>query len=136
MHKAPNVLRYFKTVFKILIFFFFLGILSNCTDSNNSGETFSGGEVSKEKDAILDENECKFKDGIHSAIVEYHNFKTGYSKEYKLEVEVENCEVVKINFPNGGWLDSDHITPEELDGNGSCTVEGEGGKNYKIQIDD
>lgn len=78
---------------------------------------------------------CDFDDGVHSATVNYSNSNTGYSNTYSLDVEVENCEVVRINFPNGGWLDSDHITPAELDGNGQCTIEGEGGKTYEVEID-
>jgi hypothetical protein len=78
---------------------------------------------------------CDFDDGVHAATVNYSNSNTGYSNTYSLDVEVENCEVVRINFPNGGWLDSDHITPAELDGNGQCTIEGEGGKTYEVEID-
>jgi len=83
----------------------------------------------------LDSNDCSFEDGTHSATVDYTNDETGYSQTYTLDVEVENCEVVQINFPNGGWLDSDHITPSEIDEDGSCTIEGEEGKTYVIQID-
>ena len=68
--------------------------------------------------------------------MDYSNARTGHSNTYTLEVEVQNCEVVQINFPNGGWLDSDHITPAEIDDNGQCTIDGEGGKTYEIQLDD
>ncbi|MCB0729367.1 MAG: hypothetical protein KDD00_18030, partial [Ignavibacteriae bacterium] len=78
---------------------------------------------------------CKFEDGTYSATVDYYNPETGYSQTYTLDVEVEDCEVVQIDFPNGGWLDSDHITPAELDEDGNCTVDGEDGKTYEIQID-
>lgn len=78
---------------------------------------------------------CEFEDGTYSATVEYYNPETGYSQTYTLDVEVEDCEVVQINFNNGGWLDSDHITPSQLDEDGTCTVYGEDGKTYEIQID-
>lgn len=78
---------------------------------------------------------CKFEDGTYSATVDYYNPETGYSQTYTLDVEVEGCEVVQIDFPKGGWLDSDHITPTELDEDGTCTIDGEDGKTYEIQID-
>ena len=81
-------------------------------------------------------SDCKYEDGTHSATVDYYNPQTGYTSTYTLDVEVSDCEVVQIEFPNGGWLDSDHITPEELDEDGSCTIDGENGKTYEIQIDD
>lgn len=78
----------------------------------------------------------KVDDGTYSATVDYYNPETGYSKTYTLDVEVEDNAVVQINFPNGGWLDDDHITPEELDYDGNCTVEGEDGKTYDIHIEE
>ena len=81
-------------------------------------------------------NRCKYMDGTHSATINYYNPETGFSNTYTLDVEVEDCQVIQINFPNGGWLDSDHINSEELDENGTCTIEGDEGRTYGIQIDD
>jgi len=64
------------------------------------------------------------------------SFGPGYRQSYTLDVEVEDGEVKQINFPNGGWLDSDHISPEEIDENGNCYIEGENGKTYEIEIED
>ncbi len=89
----------------------------------------------EENDEYSSSSGCKFEDGTYSATVDYYNPETGYSQTYTLDVEVEDCEVVQIDFPNGGWLDSDHITPAELDEDGTCTVYGEDGKTYEIQID-
>jgi len=92
-------------------------------------------ENNDETDDYISSSDCKFEDGTYSATVDYYNPETGYSQTYTLDVEVEGCEVVQIDFPNGGWLDSDHITPAELDEDGNCTVDGEDGKTYEIQID-
>ena len=92
-------------------------------------------ENNDETDDYSSSSDCKFDDGTYSATVDYYNPETGYSQTYTLDVEVEGCEVVQIDFPNGGWLDSDHITPAELDEDGNCTVDGEDGKTYEIQID-
>lgn len=99
--------------------------------SNYSDEDESNGEDSEYSSSFS----CKFEDGTYSATVDYYNPETGYSQTYTLDVEVEDCEVIQIDFPNGGWLDNDHITPAELDEDGNCTVDGEDGKTYEIQID-
>lgn len=52
----------------------------------------------------------------------YYNPNTSARSTYNLEVELENNEVVKVYFANGGWLDSDHMSPEELDSKGHCTI--------------
>ena len=79
--------------------------------------------------------DCKFEDGTYSATVDYNNPETGYSATYTLDVEVQDCQVVQINFPNDGYLDEDHISYADIDENGNATVDGEDGKTYEIQID-
>ena len=79
---------------------------------------------------------CKFEDGTYSATVNYSNPETGYSATYTLNVEVQDCQIVQINFPNDGYLDEDHISATDLDEDGSATIDGEDGKTYEIQIDD
>jgi major membrane immunogen (membrane-anchored lipoprotein) len=79
---------------------------------------------------------CKYEDGTYSATVDYYNPETGYSATYSLDVEIEDCQIVQINFPKGGWLDEDHIDSAEINEDGSATVYGEDGKTYEIQIDD
>jgi uncharacterized membrane protein len=103
-------------------------------ESNSSN--YSDDDENNEDDSeYSSSSDCKFENGTYSATVDYYNPETGYSQTYTLDVEVEDCEVVQIDFPNGGWLDSDHITPAELDEDGNCTVDGEDGKTYEIQID-
>jgi len=81
------------------------------------------------------EDEVRFDDGTYSATVDYYNPNTSYSATYDLEVEVEDGAVTTIYFPNGGWLDEDHISPEELDEDGCCTIISYEGLVYEIQID-
>ena len=58
-----------------------------------------------------------------------------------LEVEVENNEVVRIDFPKGGWLDDDihpsesRLNPSELDENGETTMEDDNGRTFEIKIE-
>jgi hypothetical protein len=75
------------------------------------------------------------EDGTYSANVDYTNPETGYTASYQLDVEVEDNFVTTIHFPSGGYLDSDHITPGELE-DGRTTIEGEDGKTYEVEIID
>jgi hypothetical protein len=78
---------------------------------------------------------CKFEDGTYSATVDYNNPETGYSASYTLDVEIQDCQIVQINFPNDGYLDADHISYADIDDDGNASVDGEDGKTYEIQID-
>jgi hypothetical protein len=74
------------------------------------------------------------EDGTYCADVEYYNPRTGTRNTYELNVDVENNQVTVIHFPNGGWMDDDHITPEDLDVDGKCTYTSDRNNEYTIQI--
>ena len=82
----------------------------------------------------------KITDGTYDASVDYYNPKTGYSATYDLEVDVEDGEVVKVNFPKGGWLDDDihpsesRLRSEELDEYGEATLEDSNGRTFRVKI--
>lgn len=115
----------------VITFYIIIVSLTYSCKADDSSDSSSSYGTSENDEA----DGCRFDDGTHSATVDYYNPETEYSQTYTLEVEVENCELIQINFPKGGWLDSDHITPAELDEDGTCTVEGEDGKTYEIQIE-
>ena len=94
----------------------------------------SNEENDNEENPIGD-SDCKYDDGTYSASVDYYNPETGYSATYNLDVEVQDCQIVQINFPNDGYIDEDHISYADIDDNGEATVFGEGGKTYNITID-
>jgi uncharacterized protein with FMN-binding domain len=79
---------------------------------------------------------CKYDDGTYTSTVDYNNPETGYSGSYTLNVEVQDCQIVQINFPNDGYLDQDHISYADIDDDGYASVDGEDGKTYEIQIDE
>lgn len=79
-------------------------------------------------------NDCVFEDGSHSATVRYYNPNTGFKNTYELEVDVSDCEIIRINFPKGGWLDEDHIQPTEIDEDGEATIEDDQGRIWEIQL--
>lgn len=109
---------------------------SSKSDSGRASENSNSSFYSDEEDENNENNSgCKFEDGTYSATVDYNNPETGYSATYTLDVEVQDCQVVQINFPNDGYLDEDHISYADIDEDGNATVYGEDGKTYEIQID-
>jgi hypothetical protein len=87
------------------------------------------------EESPVDDSGCKYDDGTYSASVDCYNPETGYSATYSLNVEVQDCQIVQINFPNDGYLDDDHISYADIGENGEATVIGEEGKTYNITID-
>lgn len=75
-----------------------------------------------------------YEDNTYCADVEYYNPNTGTRSSYTLNVEVEDNELTVIHWPNGGWLDEDHFSPEELDSDGSCSFTSDKGYEYTVQI--
>jgi hypothetical protein len=75
-----------------------------------------------------------YPDGTYCAEVDYYNPNTGTRSTYTLNVEVESNELTVIQWPNGGWLDSSHFSPEELDSDGTCSITSDVGNQYDIQI--
>lgn len=140
---------------KLKLLFVLLILFASCKNSSNY-ETNSEDENSTEHvndentnyedadDESEDENLSETKnydDGTYNASVDYYNPKTGYSATYDLDVDVENGEVIRINFPKGGWLDDDvhpsesQISPAELNEEGEATMEDENGRTFEIKID-
>lgn len=149
-----------KKFFNAITLIFIVIYLSSCTSkTTKSEETISTSESNEKADIETEEtnyyhsnsspssvdetNEetstnssgCKFEDGTYSATVDYSNSETGYSATYTLDVEVQDCQIVQINFPNDGYLDEDHISYADIDEDGNASVDGEDGKSYEIQID-
>ena len=108
-------------------------LLFSCFSKTKSDSENISNETTIETDTLS--SECGLDDGTYSATVDYNNPETGYSATYTLDVDVQDCQVIQINFPNDGYLDLDHISAADIDENGSATVDGENGKTYEIQID-
>jgi hypothetical protein len=139
----------------ISYFAFILILLTSCnskSSENNSNESsknsysteqesseeegsYSEGESENDEELEVNNSGCKFEEGNYSSTVDYNNPETGYSATYTLDVEVQDCQVVQINFPNDGYLDEDHISYADIDEDGRASVDGEDGKTYEIQID-
>ncbi|MEO6838610.1 MAG: hypothetical protein ABI261_08270 [Ginsengibacter sp.] len=87
--------------------------------------------VSKSDDSYTD---CGYKDGTYSAEVDYDNPETGFTNTYELDVQVEDCNVIEIDFPKGGWLDSDHIDPTAIDNDGNASIDDDRGRTFDVHL--
>lgn len=129
-----------KLILKNLIMIFIFCFIISCNKKSNDSEVNSNYTSIEDNEDEQNETDssisiCGLEDGSYSATVDYNNPETGYSANYTLDVDVEDCQVVQINFPNDGYLDEDHISAGDLDQDGNASVYGEDGKTYEIKID-
>lgn len=122
-----NYLEYIKRHIQVLICFLPILMCFGCGFSNTSNEEFGS-------DTRETEETEKYPDGEYCAEVTYYNPNTGTRSTYTLNVEVEGNELTQINWPNGGWLDDSHFSPEELDEDGNCSFTSDRGYEYEVKI--
>lgn len=103
--------------------------LENGGNQNSRVDLYNNGLSSD-----VNESSEKYPDDIYCAEVEYHNPNTGTTSSYILTVEVENNEIITINWPSGGWLDEDNFSGADLDEEGSTDFTSDYGYEYNIQI--
>lgn len=78
-------------------------------------------------------SEQEYPDGEYCAEIDYYNPDTGTSSNYTLTVEVENAEIVKIEWLNGGWLDSSHFSPPDIS-DGTASFEDDRGREFEVKL--
>jgi len=76
----------------------------------------------------------EYQNGTFCADIDFYNPKTGTSNTYSLNVDVNDGYVVKIHWPNGGWLDEDHFDSEKLSEDNKCDFTSDRGYKYSIEI--
>ena len=113
--------------FKFISIFFLLLMLNACGSDSSS-------ESENQTEGLAEEQVDKYPDDTYCASIDYKNPSTRSHGIYRLNVDVENHEVVKIHFPNGGWLDEDHFTAKQLDEDGTCSFTSDKNCNYKVEI--
>ena len=123
-----------KGIALIIIVFLLFSCGENTKNDNSYENNNTENYDESENNSEMEESTCGYSDGTYSASVDYYNPETGFSNTYTLDVEVSDCQVIQINFPSGGWLDEDHISPADLDSSGNAFVEGEDGRTYEISI--
>lgn len=111
-----------KQIIKLL---FLILVFSSCGNpSNNSSNSRSN---------YSSDSSYEYEDGTYCAEIEYYYSRTGTSSEYTLEVEIEDDELVKIYWSNGGWLDDSHFDPPDIS-DGSAEFSSDRGVDYEIEI--
>lgn len=116
---------------KLYLLLSFIFLLS-CKHAGNNPEDEVVDEYGDEYSAIAEA--VPYPDGTYCAEIDYYNPDTGTRSTYTLNVEVEDNELTVIQWPNGGWLDSTHFSPEELSSEGDCSFSSYDGNQYDIQI--
>jgi hypothetical protein len=117
------------------IFYSFLFVLLLLGTSCSGTSKYNEDNIdSFEEDFVDSDNGDYYEDGTYCAEIEYYNPNTGTSNSYTLSVEVESNELTTIYWGNGGWLDEDHFSSEELDSDGSCSFTSDKGYEYTVTI--
>lgn len=75
----------------------------------------------------------EYADGVYCAEVEYYYSETGTNSTYTLSVEIQNNLLVRIDWPNGGWLDDTHFTPPDIE-DGTAEFTSDRGVDYTVRI--
>ena len=100
----------------------------SCEQSNTSydgdEDTYSSSSTTK----------SEYSDGTWCASVDYYNPNTGSSNTYSLDVEIEDGELVQINWSNGGWLDESHFSREDIS-SGECSFTSDKGYEYNVTLE-
>ena len=84
--------------------------------------------------AFISCNTDEYPDDIYCAEVEYYNPETGTQSTYQLNIEIEERYLLKIFWPNGGWLDDDHFKDVYIDDSGYAKFTSDKGYEYTINI--
>jgi hypothetical protein len=101
---------------------------------HRSDKTSSTDYIQAKETNSNSEKNGQYPDGSYCAAVTYHNPNTGTTSTYNLSVEVEHGVLSVIHFPNGGWLDESHFSPEKIDQNGNVNFTTDRGYDYEVQL--
>ena len=101
-------------------------------DTYDKSSTPTSSSTTNEKK--IEEDEKGYPDDKYCADVEYNNPNTGTQSSYRLTLEVQNNEVIELDWPNGGRLDQDHFSDAKLDEEGHASFTNDKGYNYEVQI--
>jgi hypothetical protein len=79
-------------------------------------------------------NSCKYKNGKYLATVEYYNMHSKEERQLKAIVDIENCEIVKIIFPDDNVQAAAIEMPVQIEAGESATTEDNNDGIYTITI--
>lgn len=74
-------------------------------------------------------------DGKYCTIVTIENVDD--PGDYNLTVEISDNKLIRIYFPNGGWLDETHFVPKEVivENDGYCSFEDDRGRHISFFVE-
>lgn len=121
-----------RTAFLIIIILSIFSFTNSCKNKATPYSETTPSSSSKNID-LDDANEDGYSDGDYCAVINYYYSKTGTNSTYTLKVEIEDNELVKIYWPNGGWLDNSHFNPPDIS-DGSASFESYNGVEYTVTI--
>ncbi|MBL0202184.1 MAG: hypothetical protein IPP81_19110 [Chitinophagaceae bacterium] len=119
-----------RTAFLIIII---LSIFSFTNSCKKKATSYSETNPSLSSKNIVLDDEDGYSDGDYCAVINYYYSKTGTNSTYTLKVEIEDNELVKIYWPNGGWLDNSHFNPPDIS-DGSASFVSYNGVEYTVTI--
>ena len=99
-------------ILKYIYIILFAFLLYSCSGKTKSHSFEEDNETVSSQDNEEQEEE-EYSDGEWCADVEYYNPNTGTRHTYTLDVEVDGGELIRIDWPNGGWLDEAHFAAED-----------------------
>lgn len=109
-------------------------LLQSCADTTSDRYEYEADSDRATSDYSSDtEEESGFADGDYCAQVEYYNPKTRHSAVYTLNVKVRDNRLVEIYWPNGGWYDSSHFTPADIE-DGDAEFVSDRNVEYRVVI--
>ena len=147
-------LQKLKIMKNLLMLLLAVAFLSSCKKKSDSSESISSSSNNTSSFADFTETNVEdmdistwedaekyqeatgdYPDGTYCADVEYYNPNTGTRKTYELDVEVENGDLVQINWSNGGWLDESHFEPGDIS-SGSYSFTSDEDYEYTVTLGD
>ncbi|MEO5775263.1 MAG: hypothetical protein ABIQ27_00065 [Flavobacterium sp.] len=78
--------------------------------------------------------DCNLKDGKYSATIHCYKTATHYPKTQTLDVDVKDCEIIKIYLPNNKCLEANQLFNASIDENGIAVIDDDDGRTFEVAI--
>lgn len=118
-------------VFHVLSLTLFL--FYNCNTNNVKNHKYKHADYGGTNDLGFS-NDYIFNDGEYCAEVLVYNPNTSKNSNYKLTVRIQDNHLIKIYYPNGGWLDNSHFEPPKTNDNQIYEFTDDRGYEYTVAI--
>lgn len=120
----------------LLVIFISLSCCSKKSEQatdRSSIASINSDEVDSDGGGDAEDEEVDYPDGRYCARVEYYYSETGTSSTYTLAITIEDGEVDRIHWPNGGWLDNSHFSSADIS-DGTAQFHSFEGVDYRVTV--